>query len=503
MAERRVALGKWMPDLPTLESPGLRKALNAVPRAIGYGPFGSLTEIGDFGALDAYVRGSIQVTDSSGIPNLFAGNGTKLYRIQSAAWANISRGGNYSLASTARWEFAAYSSNAAGIQPLIIGTCLTENQQVYQIGASTLFADLAAAAPKARHNGVISSHYIVGYTNDAVDGTVPNRIWWPALGNASSWPVPGTTAAISAQSDFAALYGDYGDVTGIIGGATWGTIFQERCIRRADYVGGDIMFDITRPESARGLAVPGLAVPIGPFVLYYSNDGWYVFDGSSSTPVGKDVVDDWFGRELQFDFRHRVSTLVDPDLPVVHIGFPGIGSVGGQPNKILHYNWLRKAFAYSEVLHDYLCLVVNARPDLSIDRSPSPIPDMLTGSWGDVQTATCVSGGFLPTHRLASFTGSALPARFETGDFELAPGRRSITRAARPIVTSGVPSVSVAKMGTRADAVNYGTPSALGGSGRCDLRADGRYHSFALDIASGWTGDAIALDVDSVPTGNR
>jgi len=502
----RVGLGKWRPDLAAVVLQNdLRVAKNAVPQGVGYGPFGSLQQIGAYGALGAYARGAVNLNDNAGVPQNFAGDATKLYHIQSGAWADVSKGGGYSLGTKTRWESTVYISNATSRRPLVIFTCLDAPMQAYEVGGSAIFADLAAAAPRARHIAVIASHIIVGYTNDPADGTVPTRIWYPAIGNASSWPAPASTTAVSAQSGNNVLFGDFGDIMGIVGGNLSGTIFQERCIRRADYVGQGIVFDVGKPvTSGGGLAVQGLAIPIpGGRVLYFNQDGWYIWDGSDAVGIGKDVVDVWFTGELQQDFSYRCSWVLDPDLPIVHIGFPGRGSISGQPNRILHYNWKTQAFAYSDVLHDYLTLVVNPGPNLSMDRTPSPIPDTLTGSWDDVETASRVAGGFLTDHTIGSFAGPALAARFETGDLELASGQRSLIGAVRPLVTGGTARVSVAGLAKINGTRSFSTPTSVHDDGHCDARIDGRYHSIALDIDAGWTGQAVALDVDFIPTGWR
>lgn len=508
MAQRRIALAKWTPDLAQLEIPGLRDARNCVPRAIGYGPMGSLLEIGDFGALvgAARCRGSIQILDSSGAPVNFAGTGTTLEIITSGAWTDVSKAGGYTLAAASRWEKEVYYSNSTGRKPLILYTCLDHPIQAYEVGTSALFANLAAAAPLARHIGVIASHVVVGNLIDATDGPVPNRIHYPAIGNASSWPPPGSTAATSAQSGFQTLVGNFGAITGVIGGSTWGAICQEKCINRADYVGGSRVFEVTRPETGRGLAVPGLAIPTTVGLLYFGGDGWWLFDGSKSDSVGKDGIDAWFTREFHQNFRDRVSWVIDPNLPVVHIGFTGIGNVDGQPNKVLSWNWLRGSWAHQDVEHDQLCLVVNPGPNRDMDRLPSPDPDMLTGSWDDIETASLVAGGFLPTHRIADFSGPALAAHFETSDLELNPGRRALMQFARPIVTRGTPRMAVAAMKLRSEAdvaVPFGTSVGVDEDNKAILRADGRYHAVSLDLAAGWTGDALALDLDYTPTSLR
>lgn len=499
----RVALGKWRPDQPTLGAPGLYGAKNTLPRGIGYGPMPSLSRLASYGSLGARVRGAMHLTDYDGAVHNFAGDATNLEKIEAGSWADVSQAGNYTLGANSRWEFAAFTSQAVGRLPMVIATCYDEAVQEYTVGLSTLFADLSAAAPHARHCAVIGQQLHLGYTSDPVDGKVSNRAWWSVLGNAASWPTPGSDAAVSAQSDTNELFGDGGEITAIIGGSEYGVYFQERAVWRADYVGGDVMYAFRRMESQRGLMVPGLAVAFGRNILYFADDGWYVFDGVGSRAVGKDVCDDWFRRDFQFEFRSRVSTMVDPDAPIIHIGYTGVGHQNGVPNHVLHYNYLRDSFSWSEIEHDYLCSVVNPGPSMSMDRSPSPVPDELADSWDDVQTATRVAGAFDSGHYLATLSGSALAAEFETGDFELAPGRRSNLQSVRPIVTGGTATVAVAGTATRAEVPSFGSSVALDSTGKANMRKGARYHRLKLGVGSGWMGDAIAMDCEFSPAGLR
>lgn len=491
----------------------MRRALNSTKRTLGYGPLLSLQALDTFGALDAFAIASMHTQDPSGSPVNFAATAAKLWHIQAAAWADVSKVGGYTTGASSRWESTVFQSNAAFRRPLAIFTNFDDPVQVYEIGASALFANLTAnvaqpsgptaGAPRARHIAVIGQHVHLGYTYDGDDGLVPNRGWWSQLGNASSWPVPGTTAAVSAQSDRNVFFGDAGAITAIVGGSTYGVYFQERAVHRADYQGGDLIYNFTRVESNRGCAVPGLAIPFGSRVLYFSEEGWFVFDGSGSTAVGEGKINRFFRNDFVWEFRHRVSYAVDPDAPIIKIGYVGAGHDNGQPNKYLLYNWAENDWTDGEEEHDHVAVVVNPGPDLSIDAEPTTIPDDEEGDWDDVETATRVVGGFDPAHQLATATGSALAAQFDFADLELSPGQRSLYRAARPLVTFGQPSVAVAKRSTLADTLTYGAPQAMRDTGVCRQNADARYHALRMLIDAGWTGDMIGLDVDYTASGRR
>jgi len=506
---RRVPIGPWTPDLPTLEAPGLNSAKNCFPRIRGKGPAASLSSLTAYGALTKYARGAIALSDRDGAPENFAGDENGLYRVTGGALTDVSKGGGYT--SPGKWEFSVFASEATNRLPVVLATNFTDPIQDFEIGSAALFSDLTAAlaapgtatagAPKARHIGVVGDHVIVGFTEDGTDGKVPNRVWWPTLGNVRSWPVPGTDLAAQAQSDYQVLQGDGGEVTKITGAAEVGAIFQERAVWRADYVGGELIYSLRRVESARGCVVPHMAVPFGRRVLYLSEEGWFLFDYTGSIPVGKDRIDEFFWRDFQWEHRMRMSWLVDPDSTVVRIGYTGVGHTGGRPNRILLYDWKLDEWGLIEQEHEQLCRVRNPGENLSIDVDPQDIPDNEIGDWDTVPTALAQPGAYDASHQLATFTGTSLPVEIETADLELQPGRRSLLTDVRPVVTGGTPRVSVALLRHRQSAVSYGAVSTLNEHGSCAVRADGRYHRLKLEIDAGWIGDAIALDIEARPAG--
>jgi hypothetical protein len=129
---------------------------------------------------------------------------------------------------------------------------------------------------------------VVGNTTDGTFGPQPQRVWWPAIDDPTNWPTPGTSAAAAVQSDYQDLVGDAGWVQGIVGnlGTADGAVFQERAVIRMQYVGPPAIFAFSTAEGVRGTPAPGSLVQVGNLVYYLGEDGFYVFDGSQSMPIG-------------------------------------------------------------------------------------------------------------------------------------------------------------------------------------------------------------------------
>lgn len=146
--------------MPPLNNPGSGNIFDCVPRTKNsYGPWPALNAYGS--ALSARAQGGYTCIDSSGNPNVFAGDATKLYRYTAASTtaSNVSNG-TYTIPSDERWNFTLFGQR-------VIATDFTDVMQSFILGTSTNFADLA--------NGAITSLVLVGgtgYTNGTYALTV-------------------------------------------------------------------------------------------------------------------------------------------------------------------------------------------------------------------------------------------------------------------------------------------------------------------------------------------
>lgn len=504
----RIQYGKWTPDIPALAvgSQGLVGASNVVPRATGYGPVKSFSVL-EHGTLDTRARGAFAVIDQDGVPHNFAGTTAKLFRLSSfkdaedpGTLADVTRtSGAYSVIDTFRWEFAFFGNTAYAVAP-------TEDIQYFDLRASTKFADVTPdrTAPRASHVGVVGSHMMVGNTYDITDGRVPNQVWWPAIDNPRSWPTPGTDVATIAQSGRQPLEGEGGWVQAIVSGAEVGAIFQEYRIWRAQYVGGDVMFQFDAVETRRGLLVPDLAIPFGREVLYLAEDGWYIFDYTVSQPVGEESINRTFFADLDSAYLDRISWATDPDAPISYILYPGSGNTSGTPNKVLIFNWATRAF--SEASPGNLDLMTRyAAPPASMDADPQDDTtfDVAGTSLDTRQTnfaALTLAGYDQATRKVGTFTGANLVGTLESGDIELSPGGRSLLTSVRPLVHGTKAQIEIAAQDTLDESISYGPKRRPARDGACKDRANGRYHRIRTTLPVGFT-DALGAEVEHFPQG--
>jgi hypothetical protein len=498
---KRIAFGEYAPDLAPIANQGLTVARNTVTTATGYNGMQGLSNVSAFSALAERPRGGISVIDARGNPYNFAGTETKIYR-HFEVTSDVSRvsGVDYNCGSFNRWEFAIFGD-------IVIAVNLNDDSQYYTLGVSNTFEPIADVnAPRARHVGVVGAFLMLGNTFDITNGGAENAIHWSAVADPFNWPATGSGTAVAVQSDRQVLEGDGGAVQAVATGSEVGAIFQERCIWRADYRGGDVVFQLTRVEPQRGLLIEGLAVPFGRQVFYCSEDGFYLFDYTSSRPIGREKVNKTFFNDLDSAYLDRVTAVPDPDNERIWVSYPGRGNLNGTPNKLLIYDWGLDRWSHGE---QALELLVEATPAAVTLDTEAPgdgtDPDAVDGTDGSgntllsfdarlANTGSVQMGAYDSTFRLSTFTGTDLDSVLETGRQEFAPGGRALVTMARPLVDDRDATIEISGVGkTNADDA-FGLASKTDIDGDVPLRKDGRYHKFRVNIPGGFK-NAIGLDV--------
>jgi hypothetical protein len=340
-----IPFGEFKPDAADFANDGSTVAKNVVPNTTGdYGPLPALASASD--ALTARCQGAVGARDKAGNVYNFAGDATDLYRMSAGSWTAISRSAGYTVAATDAWEFAQFK------ETIIASNGITDPMQSYLMGTSTIFGNLSTSnsAPSARHIAMIDPGFIMaGNTVDPTDGAVPNRVWWSEFGVPSSWPTPGTADAEAKQSDYNDMPngGWVQKIVGGIGGAA-GAVFMDNSVYRIDYEGPPTVFRFTEVEKARGTPAPNSVINLGSFAAYLGEDGFYIFDGATSTTIGAGKVDSTLISDIDQSYYTSVWGAPDPINHTFYWVYPGAGSTSGIPNKELSFNWKTGRWAQAE-----------------------------------------------------------------------------------------------------------------------------------------------------------
>ncbi len=500
----RLAAKEWRPDLPPTGSGYSVNVLNVLPRTpTTYGPFPSFVNYAT-SPLAARCQGAISVLDSGGNVNTFAGTASKLYQMTVAGptFSDVSKGGGYTVSPDETWYFSLYGNTVIATQP-------GNAAQSFVIGSSTLFADLSASAPKARYNDTIKGWLFLANTNDPIDGAVPWRVWWSAYNDPTSWPTPGTAAAAAAQSDFNDLFGEGGWIQGIVGnlGTADGAVFMEHAVWRINYSGPPTIFTFSPAEGVRGTPAPGSICHLGALVYYLGEDGFYVFDGTSSLPIGANKVDRTFFTDLDPAYVERIIGTVDPINKMVVWAYPGQGNTQGNPNKIIAYNWFTQTWAIAAVATEIIFRSLSFGYSLDGLDTISTNLDALPFSL-DSRAYTggaLILAGFDLNHTLGYFSGAALPPTVDTEEVQPFLGQRSFVRNARPIVDGAVtPSIAIGTRTTTESTVTFNSPTAMNSLGWCPQRSNGQYTRARLTLPAASVFSHIeGVELDGDPAGYR
>jgi hypothetical protein len=139
-----------------------------------------------------------------------------------------------------------------------------------------------------------------------------------------------------------------------IGGAD-AAIFGETRVWRMQYTGPPFIFQVDPVERARGCYASGSIVTVGKLAYYLSVDGWYVFDGTQSTPIGAGKIDRWFLADLDDNYRENIYSAADVDRHVLLWAYPGQGNSNGLCNRILAHNYVTGEWSRGDLPLD--CMV--------------------------------------------------------------------------------------------------------------------------------------------------
>lgn len=466
--------GELLADVPAFNNPGLVNAKNVIPYGNSYESFPAQVVYSN--ALTARCQGAISVKDNTGVTANFAGDATKLYKSTAGSFADVSVVGGYSVDPEDNWHFTRYGSR-------VIATNIADYPQTFTLNSSAAFSNLTTLV-KARYCATIRNFLFLANTYDATDGTVPHRVRWSALDDPTSFSVSATT-----QSDYQDLDPSNGYITGIISGE-YGIIFQERAITRVTYVGSPTVFQFDTIETGRGSRAEYSIIKVGSNIYFLGNDGFYIFDGARSIPIGENKIDKFFLDNLDNDYLSRIYVCADIDKQVIYWAAPFSGNSGGNANALMCYNYSPNTttwwtyvdqvdleFIYKSYSEGYTLDGLDA-VNSSIDALPFSLDSRV---W---MGGASLLSGFDSNHKQVNFTGTSLNSLIETGEFQLTPGQRTNLFRVRPIL-DGSATITL-QIGTRnslSESVTWTPDLSVDQIGEIQMRENARYFRARLNTS--------------------
>lgn len=486
-----IPFGEWRPDLPNLNNPGGLEALNVIPADGGYRPFPQLLLEGGATLADP-IRGAAAVLQSSNVVQLYAATVHGIFtRFGGGAYSSVysaDTGDNNT------WKFIRVNEQMVAIH--------AEKPPVKTpVGTTTAATVLGGSPPTAAAGAQVGDFLMLGnLLVDPDDGgnPFPSRVRWSGFNNIDS---PWVSSPIT-QADYQDMPPEGGAVIAITGRER-GTIFQERMINVARYTGPKQIFDIQVAEDKRGCIARDCVVDVGAFQFFIAEDGFFVWNGVNSTPIGDNAVNRYFFKRLNWGRRTRVVGAHDPVNGCVVWAFPT--ATGGELDELIIYSYRDNQWAHSIQTIEYL--LTSASSNVTLDELTDPL-DSYTTSF---DSPIYMQGGrerlaaFDTTHTYGLYLGAPMAATFETAEYTGPDGRRAFINNVRPIVDVTSPLCTV-QIATRDQGIGqtlvYGTAVAQEVDGNCPVIVDGRYVRIRVNIPADTIWEhATGVDVSRKATG--
>jgi hypothetical protein len=483
-----LAFGQYTPDQASLDNPGSNLALNTVPKTLtSFGPLNSLQSFSD--ALSNRAQGAYAMKDPSGAVFTFSADSDDLFRLSGTTWNNVSKSsGAYTVGEEDHVEFTQFGARC------IAAMGHTDALQSYVTGTSSAFADLSAGAPKAKHIATVRDFVVVGNCENG-GTTYPNRIWWSAINDPTDWPTIGSADAASKQSDYQDLPegGALQRIVPSVGGND-AIIIMENTIYRMVYEGPPTVFGFYPIEQQRGTVAPQSVVTVGRLAFFLDEDGFYRFDGASSTPIGAQRVDVTFSQAVEESYFYRMTGAADPSNNLVMWSYVGKGSLTGTPDKLLIYNWELDRWSHGEVELDMLARDLTAGftlDQLDAFGTMETLPYSLDSkAW---KGGRLILSAFTTDKKLGRFEGAPLDATIETPEFG---GKRVFVKAIRPYVDGGTVTTLLRTRDTPSGTLSDTSSRAVDADGQSHFTTSTRYARARVKITGDWS-HAQGIDFDA------
>jgi hypothetical protein len=482
-----IPVDEWLPDVPALGGSG--EALNVIPDSMGYR---SLPSLGAYsGALSARCQGFVGVKSKAGVAYDIAAN-TKLYQLSDVSWTDVSQAATtYTTSTNAFWEFAQWGDHLLCVNG-------TSNPQRLSLGASAA-VDLAGSPPVASHIAIVRDFVVLGNLAGTSHVSPAQAVQWSGINTYDTWTGNQTNLADSQE-----LVGDHGNLQKIVGGE-YGLIFMERAIYRMTFAGLPYIFQFDKLGDPVGAVAPQSVVNVGQMVWFLSDSGFYAHNGIEASPIGRGKVDRFFLSDLDEANIVRVFGAADVRNQVVAWIYPSTQAVSGIPDSMIIYNWALNRWSRAEVNAEILCRFLVPGYTLDGLDSVSTSIDALTASLDD---AVWMGGrvnfaAFNTSHKLSTFTGSAMSATVDTKEIEPVQGYRAHCLSVRPIVDGGnTVSVSVGSRNLQTESPTYNAAVTQNTAGECPVRVNARYQRYRIQT-SGDFSFIIGARPTVVPEGKR
>ena len=352
-------------------------------------------------ALADECQGAAVATLLNNTRRVFAGTQEKLYELDAGTWDDRTRGsGDYNGGSDSRWCFAQFGD----------ATIAANRADIIQRSTSGDFSDITGA-PRAEVVFSVGAFVMALNVNDGSEK--PDGWHCCAAYDDTDW-----TESITTQSASGRLVSTPGPLTAGMRLGEYAVAYKARSIFLGQYVGAPVVWDWTPVAGGEAGCVGKEAIcDIGGIHFFVGDDNFWLFDGTRPTPLGDDVLRQWFIDNSNPSFRYKTICSFDRENYRVWVFFPSKDSEIIDSAVVYHVRTKKwgRADRSIEAALTYISPGVTFDTWDDYGATYDTLPDVAYDSqfW--------LSGGralsiFDTSHQLQSLTGASLSSSFTTGE---------------------------------------------------------------------------------------
>lgn len=492
----RVPFGEWTPDQADLAS-GAARLHNVLPTAgPGYASTPKFVET-TYPAIPHPPEVVRAYVDSTGALVTLAFCKTKIYRLTSSAWVDISRAGDYTGDETTLWSIAKWGD-------MIYAANYSDPIQKFDLKSGGDFADMStglANGLRCRFLLIIRDFLVAFNCADVSAANLyPFRAHWSGRLSPETF-VP----SLSSMAGFRDIP-DIGTLEAGTGG-DYGLILGSRGSVRFDFIGAPAVWQVSTLETDVGCYFAKSVISVSGVHYWYSTKGWRKSSGGPSAPIGVGKVDLWFKNQANLENTRQFISPIQLDAGnIIAWNFVSNDSPVGFTDKILFYSVLDGRFTEGDsVAANYGTLAV---PPLTVDDSDfGELIRSEVETYVDDQDRSDVGSlvGIGSDGKVYQLDPLLSDWVVTTGEFEITKGRRSRVTRLRFVGEGSVLSYESQVTGRdqQPPKVLVSDPwvrSEPTGSCSADKRA--RYHRVSIR-GSGRMTMILGVDVEGVVVGTK
>jgi hypothetical protein len=474
----------YMPDADPTTPGALTEVSNIIPNERGLIGAPSGVAPSGVGVLAAACRGAVVATKLDGTRRIIAGTQTKLYEFSGGSWGDVSAAGNYTGSAENRWAFAQFGDF----------TLASNDTEAIQASSSSAF--VALTAPKAKVIYTVANFVMALNTNDATYGDSPDRWRCSAIFDHTDW-----TVAVSTQANTGRLVQTPGELVAGLPLGNQAVAYKAASVYLGSYVGSPEVWRWDVVDNDSGCVGQEALCDIDGAHFYLSGDGFRVFDGARTIPIGDGVLTQWFANNSDPTYRYKTICRFDRQNKRVFVFYVGRGSSTLDQALVYHitskrwgrmYKPIEAALRYvsSGVTIDGMTAVAS-----TIDALTIPVDSQFWQSGGKAFSV------FNTSHQLQTLTGESSASSITTGDIG-DDGTFTTLKGARVRFLNS-PTSATGEVFCKNDAGDDYDPTTtftMQGN-RIDVLQSARFHKLRLDFQGDV--EVTAIRYDTVPDGEE